>query len=233
MPLVYLFKMKYTLLLIDFCLLLIPFCFLIGRQALTLKQLVAAIIPAFVTTIIFTEMSIFWTGLKVISFDNSYLLGGYYRTLPAEFYLFIFSFNFAALGIYNFLNLKFPNNDWQKYSLALSNIILGVCVAFIFFAYTKWYTVVIFAFLLLLLLFIEYKNQLRFMYRFYRGFAVTLILFVAAYGLMCNLPIIRHQVAETADLFLFNLPFESILMMMGMMLLTVYVAEFIKDRTHK
>lgn len=224
--------MNATFLLIDLFLLLIPFCFLIGRNALAPKQLLKLVIPSLVSTVIFTEMAIFWAGLQVISFDHTHILGGFYRLLPTAYYLFIFSFSFAGLGVYHFLNLKFTNNDWQKYSLAVSNLLLGVCVAFLFFAYTKWYTVVIFAFLLLLLFFIEYKNELRFMYRFYRAFAVMLLPFLICYGLISNSSL-SHNLAETAELSLFNTPFESVFMMMGMLLLTVYVFEFIKSRTAK
>lgn len=177
-------------------------------------------------------MAIFWAGIKVISFDRAHLIGGFYRLLPVEYYVFVFSFSFAGLGVYNWLNVKFPNNNLQGYSLAVSNLLLGISIAFLFFAYTKWYTVVIFGFLLLLLFFIEYRNELRFMYRFYRAFAALLLPFLLIYGWLSN-TVLQHHLQETAGLSVFNTPFESMFMMMGMLLLTVFVYEFVKARTTK
>jgi len=225
--------MIYTFLLINLFLLLIPFCLLLDRRVFGFKQLVASIIPSFVVTVIFTELAIFWTGQKILIFNNAYLLGPYYRYLPVEFYLFIFTFTFAGLGLYNYLNVKFPNNNLQKYSLAVSNLILGICVAFLFFAYTKWYTALTFGSLFLLLILIEYKNELRFMYKFYRAFVVSLIPFYICYAIIGNLPIISYKVDETVGLGLFNIPFENHFYMMGMLLLGVFLLEFIKSRRTK
>ena len=224
--------MKSAILLIDLFFLLIPLLFLMGRSALTFRQLIFGAVPALVTTVIFTEMAVFWAGLKVISFNSAYLVDAYYRLLPLEYYLFIFSFIYMALAIYEWLNVKYPDNELQKYSLAISNGVLGICVAFLFFGYTKWYTVVIFGFLLLLLFFIEYKNLLRFMYRFYRTFLLCLLPFLGFYIFFSN-SALNHNIAENTGYLVLNMPLESVFMLMGMLLLTVSVSEFIKSRTIK
>jgi hypothetical protein len=225
--------MTYTFLLLDLFLLFIPFCLLLDHRKIGFSQLVSAIIPAFLVTIIFTEMAIFWANLKVLTFNNAYLLGPYYRWLPVEFYLFTFAFTFTGLCLYFYLNAKFPSNHLQKYSLALSNIVLGLCIAFLFFAYTKWYSVLIFGVLFLLLAFIEYKNELRFMYRFYRAFALCLLLFFVCYGILCNLPVLSYKEDETVGFSLFKIPFENYFLVMAMLLFGVYVSEFIKSRRVK
>ncbi|RYG19731.1 MAG: lycopene cyclase domain-containing protein [Chitinophagaceae bacterium] len=196
-------------------------------------NLASLIIPSFIVTVIFSETGVFFAGLKVWTFNPAYLLGVSYRQLPLEMYLFYFSSSFAGLGIYTYLNLKFPKNDLQKYSLSLSHLLLGIMVAIVFFAYTKWYTVTTFVLLFLLMLYIEYKNQLRFMYRFYRAFLVCLIPFYISYGILCNVPIINYNAAETIDLNLFRIPFENHFYMMGMLLLGVYFMEVFKSRRIK
>lgn len=191
------------------------------------------LVPSLIVTVIFSETGVFFAGLKVWTFNPAYLLGITYRQLPLEMYLFYFTFSFACLGIYNYLNAKFPKNDLQKYSLSLSNLLLGIMVAMLFFAYSKWYTVIIFAILFLALLYIEYKNQLRFMYKFYRAFVVCLIPFYISFGILCNMPIIRYNAAETIDVNLFRIPLENHFYMMAMLLLGVYFVEVFKSRNAK
>ncbi|MGF1923177.1 MAG: lycopene cyclase domain-containing protein, partial [Bacteroidia bacterium] len=191
-------------------------------------------IPSLIVTVIYSETGVFFaSGSKVFEFNPTYLLGLSYRQLPLEMYLFYFTSSFAGLGIYSYLNMKFPKNDLQKYSLALSNLLLGVMVAILFFAYTKWYTVTTFTLLFLLMLYIEYRNQLRFMYKFYRAFVVCLIPFFICYGILCNIPIISYQPKEMIDVNLFNIPFENYFYMMGMLLLGVFFLEVLESRAAK
>lgn len=221
--------MTYIFLYLNLFLFIIPI-FLSSQKKIDLRSL---LLPSFIVTLIFSETGVFFAGQKVWSFNPDYLLGLNYRQLPLEMYLFYFTSSFSGLGIYQYLNVKFPNNDLQKYGLACSNLLLGITVAMLFFAYTKWYSVTTFTLLFLLLLYIEYRNQLRFMYKFYRAFVICLIPFYISYGILCNLPIISYQAKETVDLNLFSIPFENHFYMMGMLLLGVYLMELIKSRYAK
>ena len=71
------------------------------------------------------------------------------------------------------------------------------------------------------------------MYRFYRAFVVCLIPFYLSYGILCNIPIIGYNAAETNDVNLFKIPFENHFYMMGMLLLGVYFMEVFKSRQAK
>lgn len=225
--------MNHIFLYLNFFLFLIPIVLVVDKKVFPITNLRFFIIPSLIVTVIFSETGVFFAGQKVWTFNNADLLGVWYRQLPLEMYLFYFTSSFAGLGIYAYLNAKYPKNDLQKYSLALSNLLLGTMVAVLFFAYTKWYTLITFAILFLLMLYIEYRNQLRFMYRFYRAFIVCLIPFYISYGVLCNLPIINYNAAETIDVNLFKIPFENHFYMMGMLLLGVYFMEVLKSRTAK
>lgn len=222
--------MTYIFLLINLCLLLIPFLLATDKKVFVFENIKSAILPSLIVTVIFSEIAVFFTGLKVWSFNPVYLIGVYYRELPLEEYLFIFTFSFAGLGIYNYLNAKFPKNDLQKYSLALSHALMGVCIAILFFAYTKWYPAITFAFLMMLLIGVEYINTLRFMYKFYRAFVAMLIPFYICHALICNLPVTTYLPIENLGFDLFKIPFENHFFMMGMLLLGVYLLEFFKSR---
>lgn len=190
----------------------------------TLKSL---LIPAFIVTVIFSETGVFFAGQRIWIFDETYLWGVFYRQLPLEMYLFYYGFSFSLLAIYSYLNANYPKQNLQKYTLALSNLLLGVMIAILFFAYTKWFTVTTFALLFLLLIYIEYRNKLRYMYRFYRAFLVCLLLFYLSFGLLCQLSIIRFNAEETMDAYLFKIPFEAHFYMMGMLLMGVHFLESI------
>ena len=221
--------MTYIFLYLNLFLFLIPIALSADKKI----NLTSLILPSLIVTVIYSETGVFFAGLKVWTFDPAYLLGVTYRRLPLEMYLFYFTSSFAGLGIYNYLNAKFPKNDLQKYSLSLSHLLLGIMVAILFFGYTKWYTATTFVLLFLMLLYIEYKNQLRFMYRFYRAFLVCLVPFYISYGILCNVPVIRYKAVETIDVNLFNIPFENHFYMMGMLLLGVYFMEVFKSRQVK
>lgn len=221
--------MTQIFLYLNLFLFLIPIALALDKKVFTRSLLASSLI----VTLIFSETGVFFAGLKVWTFNPVYLIGITYRHLPLEMYLFYFTFSLTCLGIYNYLNVKFPKNDLQKYSLSLSNLLLGIIVAMLFFAYTKWYTATTFTILLLLMLYIEYKNQLRFMYKFYRAFVVCLIPFYISFGILCNMPIIRYNAAETIDVNLFRIPLENHFYMMAMLLLGVYFVEVFKSRNAK
>jgi hypothetical protein len=225
--------MTYTFLLLDLFLLLLPFCFFLDRKIFGTEMLRSAILPSLIATIIFSEVAVFFSTAKIWNYNPAYVIGSYYRQLPIEGYLFVFAYSFSGLAIYNYLNGKFPNDDLQKHSLALSNLLLGIFVAALFFAYAKLFSLVTVAILLILLLGIEYFNKLRFMYRFYRAYAVCLILFYGCYALICNLPIIEYNQAETVGINLANIPFENHFYTMGILLLGVYITTYLKHRAAK
>jgi hypothetical protein len=135
-----------------------------------------------------------------------------------------------GLGLYNFLNNKFPNNSLDSFSLSLSNLVLGICVAMLFFGYLKLYTLITFLILFALLLYIEYKNKLRFMYRFYRTYATLLIPFY----LLCIFIKKQSQLIFNEDatlkLNLFYLSIEVYFYFMGMLLAAIYLFEFFKSK---
>lgn len=220
-------------LLLDLFLFLIPIGLLIDRKNFTLADLRQLIAPSLVSGILFSAMAVLFTYFGIWNFDQAQLVGIAYNGLPLEQYLFAFAFTFAGLGIYSYLNTKFPNNHLQKFSLTVSNLVLGVCVAFLFFAYAKWYTVVTFSVLLILVLYIEYLNKLRFMYRFYRMYVLCLLLFYLCYGLLCNQQVITYHAAETVRLTVFRIPLENHFFIMAMLLLAVYVHAFFKNRVKK
>lgn len=226
--------MSYSFLFVDLFLLSIPLLLWLSTKVFSIKDLKAILIPSLLSSVIFSGIATLFAFFKIWTFNAEYLMGFYYKNLPLEHYIFLFAFSLTGLSIYTFLNNKFIHNNLQRFSLALSNLLLGLCIAFLFFAYTKWYTVVAFTLLFALIFYIEYVNhKLRFMYRFYRAYVVMLIPFYVCYGVLCNLPIIEYQFASTTGMQLANIPFENHFYMMGMLLSVVYLFELFKGNEVK
>lgn len=225
--------MTYSFLLIDLSLFLIPVLLFLFSNAFVGVRLKSIVLPTLLASAIFSAIATLFAFFKLWTFQPAYLMGFNYKSLPIEYHLFIFGFSLTGLSLYTFLNHKFPNTNLQRFSLSVSNLLLGLCIAFLFFGYTKWYTVIAFAVLFVLLLYVEYINELRFMYRFYRAYLVMLVPFYIAYWFLFNLPIVAQKTSETVNLNLANIPIENHFYMMAMLLTGVYLYELFRSKSLK
>lgn len=181
--------MNYTYLLVNIVLLLLSLFLFLNTRTRSSKAWKIAIPAALVPAALFAGASHLLKLSGFLTFDARYITGQYFGTLPIEEWLFCVLMPFTALGIYTFLNQSFPGNSLQKFSLTVSNLLLGLCIAMLFFAYQSGniYSIVFDVSLVLLLIYIEYFNKLRFMYRFYRACLVCMILFYPVYFIITGL----------------------------------------------
>lgn len=225
--------MNYTFLLIDLLLLVLPVILFSLKKmefAVNSKFIILAVL---INVFAFSVPTEFLTQLKVIVFNPPYLTGMTLWELPVEELLLSLILPLTGIAIYLFLNKRYPDNSSEKYSLAVSNIMLGICIAMLYFGHQKLYTVFTFSILLVFILYIEFVNKIRFMYRFYRAYLVSLIPLYVVYGALTSIPVVQYTVAETLDFNLVHIPFETHFYFMGMMLLSVYLYEVFKNRARK
>lgn len=193
-----------------------------------LKCLVSTVIPV----AIFIAISSFFVQLGVVVYHSS-LIGTSLFGIPVEGILLTLFLSLAGLSIYIYLNHRFPDNDLEKFSLSVSNLLLGVCVAMLFFTYTKWYSLPAFLIFFMLLAYIEYVNKRRFMYRFYRAFLVSMLFYYPLQLVFINLSGASYLYNETIKLKIAGIPFENYFYFMSMFLLTVYLFEFLTAKPKK
>jgi hypothetical protein len=220
--------MKFAFLALAIAPLLFPLIFQFDKKLFSDGNFKAALGASLVSTIVFSVICIVQHWFGLLSYNDT--MGIFFKDIPLEQYLLNFTFSFAAIGLYQYLNLKFPKNDLQRYSLAMSNLLLGLCVAFLFFAYTKWYTLSTFATLLVLLLFIEYIGKLRFMYRAYRAFVVMLVPFYIIYGILFWSGTITIAKNQLSGMCLASIPIENHFVALAMMLVSIYMFEFFRTK---
>lgn len=226
-------SMSYTYLFINLGILIIPVILFSLPQLNFTGNSKFIVLSVLINVFAFSVPTEFLTQLKVIVFNPPYLTGLSLWELPVEELLISLVLPLAGLAIYLFLNDRFPDNKRDKYSLALSNILMGVCIAMLYFGHRKFYTLITFSILLIFILYIEYFNKLRFMYRFYRAYLLTLIPFYLVYGIATSLPVIQYKNAETLDFNLGHIPFENHFYFMAMLLLSVYLFELFKSRARR
>jgi hypothetical protein len=190
-----------------------------------------ATLPAvFGAGVIFMVAMLVLKGKGVLTYDLRYFSGADNLGIPYEVILGAFVFPFAGISIYSFLNLKFPAQTYEKYSLALSNILMGLCIAMIFFAYTKWYPVFTFGLMMVTLFIVEYKNKIRFMYRFYRTYLVLLLAYLAVVVQFHYAGCIGFHEQHTIRFRLVYVPFESFFLLFSIVLISILLFEVFKRR---
>ncbi|MBB6501355.1 lycopene cyclase domain-containing protein [Pedobacter cryoconitis] len=225
--------MNYTYLLINLAFLLIPVLLFSVRQLNFTEQSKFIILAVLINVFVFSVPTEFLTQLKVIAFNPSYMTGMTLWQLPVEELLLSLVLPLCGVSVYLFLNLRFPDNGPEKYSLAVSNMMIGVCIAMLYFGHQKLYTLFTFSILIVFIVYIEYVNKLRFMYRFYRAFLVSLIPFYILYGVLVNLPCLSFNKIQTLNFNQLNIPFETPFYFMSMLLLSIYLFELFKSRAKR
>lgn len=220
--------MNFTYLLLALAMLVVPVMLLFVKKTGLIRMIKPAIPAALITGFVFSTIAAILVLVGAWNFDPAYLTGVFLWKVPVEEFLFTMAASLAGIGVYATLNAFFPNNALDKFSLSFSNLLMGVGVAMLIFTYTKWYSAASFGILFLLIFYIEYLNKLRFMYKFYRSFLVSLVLFYIAYGIISTLPIISYT--DVINLKLGAIPFESHFYFMGMLLMSIYLFELFKSK---
>lgn len=201
--------MNYTYLLVSMVLLLLSLFLFFNRRTKPLGGWKPALPAAMILSVLFIVASHLLQLSGFLTFDPRFVTGLHLGILPLEEWLFCILMPFTGLGIYSFLNLAFPGNGLQKFSLTVSNLLIGLCTAMLFFAYRAGniYSIVFDVSLVLLLIYIEYFNKLRFMYRFYRAYLVYMILIFPVYFIITGLAQINFyfMIILLASVYLFEL----------------------------
>ncbi|WP_432713531.1 lycopene cyclase domain-containing protein [Pedobacter sp.] len=218
--------------LLNLILLLIPFALYFDHRGHIFRNWKAMVPGVIITGIAAIVIKLAFTHYGLVIYEESHGSGLLFYEIPLESALFSFTVPFAGLGIYAYLNGRYPGNELEKYSLAFSNILLGLSIAILFFAYTKIYAVLTFSILLLFLFCIEYVNKLRFMYRFYRAYLAFTVLYAVSQLFFNGYNTVLYNIATTLKFKVIASPFENYFLLMLLLLVAVYLFEYFKRKNH-
>ena len=171
-----------------------------------------------------------FTGVHVLSFGKTIGFGMQLGGVPLGHLCLCFLLPYAFLAIYLYLNTIRPIQKTDKYSLSISNVLMGLSIAMIFFAYNKALAAVTFSLMLLALFYIEYRSTLRFMLSFYRAYLFGLVLFLLIFVPLHLLGLYRYAIPGTIELTLAYIPFEGFFYFFTMGLISVFSYESIKRK---
>jgi lycopene cyclase domain-containing protein len=180
---------------------------------------------------VFIFWDVIFTRLGVWGFNPDYLVGISIFGLPLEEVLFFVTVPYACVFIYEVLN-AYVRRDWLRpYAAPVSRLLLGGLLAlglvFLPRLYTSVNSLVLCAVLLGHLLLFRY----RVLGRFYLAYLVHLIPFLLVNGVLTAIPIVWYNNAYNLGIRLYTIPVEDTVYSMAMLLLTITIYEWLKQRT--
>lgn len=225
--------MKFTYLYIDILSAIIPVLFSFHRRIRFYKTFLPYFIANFISAICFIVWDVLFTDQKVWGFNESFLTGWKFLSLPIEEVLFFFCIPYACVFTYHCFTLYFKKEKKKK-----SKDILTPLLAFSLFIFgiiylNKSYTSVTFITTSLLLIIAKYLLKQNWIGRLYSSYLFLLIPFFIVNGLLTGTglsePVVWYNNNENMNIRILTVPVEDIVYGFELILLTVLLYEILKS----
>lgn len=177
------------------------------------------------TAIIFIVWDVFFAYHGVWGFNPKFLVGIHFLHLPLEEWLFFWMIPYASLFIY--FSLQYFKPHWllsHKWTSILSIFLLILSFLIVVFNTDKWYTLVNYAILFIILLY-TFLNKKHLLNRFYPAFIIVLIPFVLVNGTLTGMfteePVVWYNHAENLGVRFITIPIEDFAYAFSMLLMSL------------
>lgn len=222
--------MKTAYLLINFLTILFPVCLSFDRRVAFYKSWKYLLPAMLLTGVIFLFWDVLFTVRQVWSFNPNYITGITLFRLPVEEVLFFLTVPFACIFIYACLNYYVK---WQPPKLAaalLSGLLMGLSVVLLILYHDRIYTLVTFALLLVILIYLQLLAKAPWLGRFYMAYLVSLIPFYIVNGILTAIPIVMYNNRENMAIRVGTIPFEDHFYSLALLLMNAALFEYFKRR---
>ena len=183
-----------------------------------------------VNALVFISWDSLFTRLGIWGFNPAYLVGLDLFGLPLEEVLFFVTVPYACVFIYEVLR-AYTRRDWLRpYATGLALALIGILVALGFIFLPRLYTSVTCLFLSLVLAGHLWLFRDKVLGWFYLAYLVHLLPFLLVNGVLTALPIVWYNNAYNLGIRLYTIPVEDTAYSMAMLLLTISVYEFLKQK---
>jgi lycopene cyclase domain-containing protein len=183
-----------------------------------------------VNALMFISWDMLFTRLGIWGFNPAYLVGIDFFGLPLEEVLFFVTVPYACVFIYEVLR-AYVRRDWlQPFARSFSLALIGVLAVLGFFFLPRLYTSVTCFFLALVLAGHLWFFKDKVLGWFYLAYLVHLLPFLLVNGVLTAIPIVWYNNAYNLGVRLYTIPVEDAAYSMGMLLLTISVYEFLKQK---
>lgn len=226
------FPEKYTYLIINLATVFFPFVLSFDKKVAFYKQWKYLFPATIITAFFFIVWDYFFTVLGVWEFNDKYILGIKFFSLPLEEWLFFFTVPYACVFIYEvlpkYLKSPFPHNRSRIFFLVLSILLL---VAGIFFI-GKFYTATVFIFSALFIFLCLVWLKIPHWGYFLLAYLVSIIPFLLVNGILTALPVVMYNNAENLGLRIYTIPAEDTIYSMLLLLMNVAFFEYLRKGKH-
>lgn len=187
-----------------------------------------------ITSLIYLIWDILFTKSNIWKFNDVYILKHKLLELPLEEYLFFIVVPYASLFIYECIKNYYPN---LKVGGTLTwKIVLTFSILMILFNYSKWYTIVTFGLLSLILTITIIRNTKIFKSisnHLFAAWVVCLLPMSFVNGVLTGKPILIYNDAENCTLRIGTIPLEDFFYHMLYMVIMIFIYEYIKATKSK
>lgn len=222
--------MKATYLLINTLTILFPLLLSFDKRVRFVQYWPALFKALFLTGLVFLFWDVLFTIEGVWSFNPNYILGIYFQGLPLEEILFFLTVPFACIFVYECLNHYVKPDLLQRFHIAISIALLLLSAVLLILYYDRVYTLVTFALLLPLIIYVAFVKKSPWLSRFYLAYLVSLIPFYLVNGLLTSMPVVLYNNAENMALRVGSIPFEDHFYSLALLLMNMCWFEYFKGQ---
>lgn len=222
---------NFTYLLLLLAHLIIPVVLSLQKKVHFVFQL-RYLLPAIIFTgAIFIIWDIRFAELEIWFFNPNYLLGIDLLKLPVEEWISFVIVPLSSVYIYEYVKIRLKSFEKPNLLVAFSLLLL-----LLFGILTYFYRVKLFAFFTFFLLTIYcaytiFRNRFKRHYtKFYLTFLITLFPYVIFKGLLIRFTVVGYNTDHIIGIRLFAIPLENFGYLFLMLLMTITIYEYLKER---
>lgn len=226
--------MKYLYLYINIGSIIIPFLFSFHPKLRFYKKW-RSLFPAIaIMMVIFIAWDVIFTQQGIWGFNEDYISGIYVFNLPLEEWLFFICIPYACIFTHESLQQIFPNFLFSEKSTNIIYItLLTTLILVLWYVYDRWYTLVNFAYAIILLG-IVYNINRKLLQVFIPTFLIILLPFFIVNGILTGsgleAPVVWYNNAENLGIRLGTIPIEDAIYAFSMLLTVLALTEYFEKK---
>ena len=227
---------KYLYLILDLLVFIVPFIASFHKKAPFIKKWKYLGIAIIITSIFFILWDEIFTREKVWGFNEDYLVGIFFGSLPIEEILFFICIPYASVFTYFVLNHMIEKDHLFPHQELISSVLIILLLIAGIYNLDKWYTGVTFITLALFLSYQMLKIRPRYMGRFYFAFAVLLVPFLIVNSILTGLftddSVVWYNNSHTLGMRIGTIPLEDFFYAFLLIVTNIAIIEWLEERAY-
>lgn len=220
----------YTYLVLDISSVLFPLLLSFDKKVAFYKHWKYLFPAIFISGLFFILWDILFTAKGVWAFNPNYITGINIANLPIEEVLFFICVPYACVFIYEVLNAYVGRDVIGTCANKISILIIILSIVTCVLYYDRLYTIVNAGICLVLVLYATYFYKFRNLGRFYLAYLVSLVPFFICNGILTSLPVVTYNNEQNMAFRLFTIPLEDAFYCLSLLLSSVLLMDFFKNR---